>query len=125
MLKEQMLKKYKAIGPKWCYTKQYNLVISALIIATCILIAIIALKVDHAVKFAAMDNKSLSSLVNMDLDTYQTYKGSTAKAVECLDKARFFLFPFIFCVTCLCLIPLTKRKQKEILALIEQLPDEV
>lgn len=119
MLKEQLLKKFSVRSPRF-----YYFAFSIVIFLLCLIITFCILLVDDAAKWAAIDNQFLSDLINIDL--YQTYKGSTIIAMHILSLAiTHSLYSVLLFTIMMWYIPRIVRKQREFLALIYQLPDEI
>jgi len=118
MLKEQLLKEYKIPTKKLFCTAMF-------VIVFCLFVNIFGIisYVSCASELAAMENLTLWNLIKIDIE--RGYKGTTLKALEYFYKAFMcFLVCIIFTVP-LCLTPYTRRKQKQFLSLINQLPDDI
>ena len=118
MLKKQILKKYKPLSDKAFYFLMYFLACSF-----CVLVTIIVVYVSRASNWAAIDNLTLLDLDKIDID--QNYKGTTVKALEYLLMAFMNLLACIVITIPLCFARYTRRKQKRLLSLINQIPDDV
>ena len=89
----------------------------------CVNITAIIIYVSRASDWAAIENFTLLNLIELDID--QDYKGTTVKALECLFKAFMAFLTCLVLTIPLCFVPYTRRKQKQILSLIKQIPDEI
>ena len=118
MLKEQILKEYKPPSNKTFYILTFFLACGA-----CALVAVIVIYISRASSLAAIENLTLLDLDKIDID--QNYKGTTVKALEYLLMAFMNLLACIVITIPLCFARYTRRKQKRLLSLINQIPDDV
>ena len=118
MLKQQLLKKYKILNNKPFYA-----VMLVLAFGLCVNITAIICYVSRASDLAAIENLTLWDLTKIDME--RDYKGTTVKALEYFLKAFMNFLTCIVLTMVLCSTPYIQRKRKQILKLINQLPDEI
>ena len=118
MLKEQLLKEFYFPS-----NKRYRFCLLILAFVLCANIIFIIYYLNLALELAANEKLILIDLGNIDLD--QDYKGTIVKAILYFFRAIMQFLVFILFAMQFFFLPYTRRKQKRIVSLINQIPDEI